>query len=476
MSTFLWVEDFDGPGETILQDTTRYVFGQYSGNQSKNWSDMFELREYLSTRGIFLETSLVDALDFMTDPKKFSSVDFVILDIDLRISADPEDEKGSSDLERILLWHELDGDGRKRSEVDQRSELRKIAGYHLWTRLIIDLGFPRDRIQFCSNHGPYLETMRKSFESARIEPPISFTKSEGKMEDWINQQSNDAYTALRRNVIDDCAVILEQLKADQDDSPATIRLSQFPGPSTQDFKHAQAVDMLKRLPLYLPSIVSDRSRNEVLRAFVRALTMEWDRFSVRPKIDIPAYKLRTGEAYTKAIEKPLRCGASTLKLLRNTLAHTSDTPVPIDIGQVVVYFEINMATIFYFENTSSQNKLERKLSSEKKSVKTAESLREGMLKSKESIEALANNSNIPLTWTDKDGSHNRSLGDLFRQLQDRAIPAYQQDATRQILRFLWHELIYDLDDIKFFERQFASIRQSRHPIHRAAMACVDEIF
>ena len=139
-----------------------------------------------------------------------------------------------------------------------------------------------------------------------------------------------------------------------------IRLSRFPGSSTEDFKRDQAVDMLNMLPLYLPRDVSPESMPEVLRAFVRAFTMNWDRFSAHPE-QIIKYEVRTGISYNKAIDKVSQNGATALKFLRNRMAHAAGKSVNINPALVAVFFVLNMRIIFWLNADKDLNVLESTL-------------------------------------------------------------------------------------------------------------------
>lgn len=466
MSAFLWVEDFDS--DDALNTTTANVFGSYIGNLNQDWDSAEHLQESLEEFNIYLERSLVDALNFINDQKKRDSIDYVILDIDLRISRGKKHESGNSGLEKIFAWH------TSSNEDDRRGKLKKIAGYHLWTLLVIDHGFPRDRIQFCSQHGGPLEqltlqkSIQESFESARITPPEIFLKRDKRIQTWINKQANDPYTSLRRGVIDSCALLLKRLDLKQGDAPEMIRLSRFPGSSTEDFKRDQAVDMLNMLPLYLPRDVSPESMPEVLRAFVRAFTMNWDRFSAHPE-QIIKYEVRTGISYNKAIDKVSQNGATALKFLRNRMAHAAGKSVNINPALVAVFFVLNMRIIFWLNADKDLNVLESTLLPKypiTEMTETAKSLHSRLERWWSTLEAWCQEDKVDLYISGK----KKGVDFLFRELQIKG----RAMELKYILLTLWCQLSYGTNE-STFKKRFNAISTSSDPVHRVAMACLGEL-
>ena len=89
--------------------------------------------------------------------------------------------------------------------------LRKIAGYQIYTELVIELGFPKAHILFCSNHASYFDQLKSKFASANIKPPLSsnpdkpfLTKDDAAdIKQWLNDAQRD-YFVLRRGIIEGC--------------------------------------------------------------------------------------------------------------------------------------------------------------------------------------------------------------------------------------------------------------------------------
>ena len=420
-------------------------------------------------KNIYLETNLTDALRFIADKNQLAKIDYIVLDIDLKIADDPEDESANQDiLAEVFKWYE------GLPEVEQRIALKKVAGYHLWTRLVIDGGFPRDRIQFCSQHGNYLNSIKESFGTAKIVSPEVFRKGDGQASEWIARQARDPYTSLRRNVIDYCAALLSHLILQTDDSPSMLRLAQFPGKTARDFKRHHALEMLEMLPRHLPPWVPDRNLPEILRGYARAMTMEWDRFGAS-KDDRAEFKERVGKEYKNMIASRFRSAASVLKLLRNTLSHASEKPILIDCADAGMFCVLNMNAIYCLDVVAGREVCEHKLlpnhlSGNYSGINEFHSCIES---SKESVVKLARYANI-LTTT-KEGAE-QGVGELLRGLQEKSSPEYQRDAIKWIFRMLWHELAWNGRTIENFAKQIQEISQSTDPVHRVAMACRDRAF
>ena len=468
MAAFLWVEDFDGG---TYRTTTDDVFGKLAGKFGDIPDDKDDLQDYLTAKNIYLETNLTDALRFIADKDQLAKIDYVVLDIDLKIADDPEDESANQDLlAEVFKWYE------GLPEVEQRIALKKVAGYHLWTRLVIDGGFPRDRIQFCSQHGNYLNSIKESFGTAKIVSPEVFRKGDGQASEWIARQARDPYTSLRRNVIDYCAAITSHLLLLTDDSPKMLRLAEFPGKTAMDFTRYHALEMLEMLPRHLPPLVPNENLPDILRAFGRSMTMEWDRFDVSPKMR-EEFLARTGTAYNDAIDFSMQSGASVLKLLRNTLSHATGKPTPFDCPATAMLFVLNMNVIYCLDDVSGIEKLENNLlpaPSQSNDAEIDELLQRTLQQEASIVRDLAR-------WADINPNSEttgkaRRVGDLLRQLQFKSSAEYQRDAVKWLFQMLWHELTYGAEAPRKFASRVASIRTGSNPVHRVAMACLDRAF
>ncbi|MEI6708002.1 MAG: hypothetical protein WCK96_12810 [Methylococcales bacterium] len=205
MTHFLWVEDFNisetKRSENIVSSTVSSVFGSILDNKELSErlaeEDENDAQDFLEEKGIFLKLNLLEALEFINDPKELSKIDFVVLDVDMPLE---NGQRDNNNYLPILI-----------EQYKSEDALRKIAGYQIYTELVIELGFPKSHILFCSNHASYFEELKSKFASANIKPPISpnpnepFLRKEDK--EFINQWLDAAhldYFVLRRGIIEAC--------------------------------------------------------------------------------------------------------------------------------------------------------------------------------------------------------------------------------------------------------------------------------
>ena len=170
MSHFLWIEDF----ESDIRATVDQVFGLADAPDS-----LQELKGWLEEQRVTLKTTFFDALRFVRDPARLGAVDYVVIDIDLK----PYEDYDLDDPDSVA---EIDGYLREKGYLGASpdtaaplgpvwrtavSELKKVAGYHIFTELLIESGFPKRHILFCSNHGDQLTSITHAFAAAKLHPP-----------------------------------------------------------------------------------------------------------------------------------------------------------------------------------------------------------------------------------------------------------------------------------------------------------------
>jgi hypothetical protein len=325
MTHFLWVEDFNisetKRSENIVSSTVSSVFGSILDNSELSArlaeEDENDAQDFLEEKGIFLKLNLLEALEFINDPKELSKIDFVVLDVDMPLE---NGQRDNNNYLPILI-----------EQYKSEDALRKIAGYHIYTELVIELGFPKSHILFCSNHASYFEELKNKFASANIKPPISpnpnepFLRKEDK--EFINQWLNDAhldYFVLRRGIIEAC----KELKKPE----YKLRFNKF----CKDGKNAflDIDDYLATLENFLPLQPSDKET--LYKLFVRTLAHEWED-SVEPKaLD----------------DKGSRAFSRIMKLTRNWIAHNSTAIFTNLTEQDVAYlFICNMRALFDLDDT-----------------------------------------------------------------------------------------------------------------------------
>ena len=254
MTHFLWVEDFnfseDNRSENIVSSTVSSVFGSILDNIELSTrlaeEDENDAQDFLEEKGIFLKLNLLEALEFINDPKELAKIDFVVLDVDMPLENGQRDNNNylSSLIERC----------------PPEDDLRKIAGYHIYTELVIELGFPKSHILFCSNHAKYFKTLNKKFENANIKPPVSphpektFLEKNDKefIAEWLNDARNN-YFVLRRGIIEGCYALEASTNDDE--------LKEY------------FFGLKKYLPLKQPS---ETEKDSIYLHLARAILHDWD--------------------------------------------------------------------------------------------------------------------------------------------------------------------------------------------------------
>jgi hypothetical protein len=323
MTHFLWVEDFNisetKRSENIVSSTVSSVFGSILDNTELSArlaeEDENDAQDFLEENGIFLKLNLLEALDFINDPKELSKIDFVVLDVDMPLENGQRDNNNylSSLIERC----------------PPEDALRKIAGYHIYTELVIELGFPKKHILFCSNHASYFEELKNKFSSANIKPPISPNSNEPflRKEDkgFINQWLNDAhldYFVLRRGIIEGCKY-LKSLSEDKLQFKEFIKKDDDKKIELEDIRDYLGV-LENFLPLREPSDKAAR-----YKLFVRTLAHEWE--AAEPK------QLNG--------QKELYALSWIMKMSRNWLAH-GKVFEQLTAQDVAYLFIVNMRAMF----------------------------------------------------------------------------------------------------------------------------------
>ncbi|CCE23785.1 hypothetical protein [Methylotuvimicrobium alcaliphilum] len=205
MSYFLWVEDFEGDPKATASNVLGSVF-----NVSLFDEDKRALKKNMKAQGVFIELTLQDGLEFITSDLD-KKVDYIILDIDL--PAYPPDI-AYKDVTNEELLHLLETFENYQKQEDETAnevawktacyEMKKKAGFYLYTKLVVNMGFPKDHILCCSDHGDQLSDNEKAFKAAKINPPTSYKKSDEDVKKWVKDHHQNSYSRLRRGIIEAC--------------------------------------------------------------------------------------------------------------------------------------------------------------------------------------------------------------------------------------------------------------------------------
>lgn len=269
MTHFLWVEDFkdseDDIGDNIVSSTVNLVFGSLIDKdelmERRADEDVYEARDFLQKKGVFLQLNLLEALEFIHNPDELAKIDFVVLDVDM-----PLRREGQNDAQNYLP--------DLIEQYGEESELKKIAGYQIYTELVIELGFPKAHILFCSNHASYFDKLKSKFASANIKPPLSsnpdkpfLTKDDdADIKQWLDNARCD-YFVLRRGIIEGCRYA-KQLVDDK------LYFNQYLRKS-DSVKTEDILNYLEILEKYLP-LREPSNKKDLYKLFIRTLSHEWE--------------------------------------------------------------------------------------------------------------------------------------------------------------------------------------------------------
>lgn len=288
MNNILWVEDFgDSKGANTYSSVTNNVLGVLTKKHNIQIDDEInenELKNRLEKHHIVLKTNLTSAFDYINN--NLDKVDLIILDIDLKIK---ETRQKESEQVVQILNNFYDGDEKK---------LKQKAGYHIYTDLIFEKQFPKEKIIICSDHFDNLGIYKKAFEDAKLIPPKNITKekfkdSEGKK---VCKMYDDPYTSLRRGIIMACDYFLNELEKEENqtdpanktnDLKSQFGLDKIP---SENFFYLNAIiekdedrlniesvkDFLKALKLFLPATEpNNKDKLSILKILLRNVSHEW---------------------------------------------------------------------------------------------------------------------------------------------------------------------------------------------------------
>jgi hypothetical protein len=275
MSHFLWVEDFAG---TTLRDTTVNVFGELLPNQEIPETKK-EVKQLLRKLGVFVELSFLGGLDFIRNPQKLSQVDYIILDIwlDVKIRADKDENNWLPQILQEYYGYEPQSNAaaNEKSLTEAKKELFNFAGYQLYVELVMEHGFPKDHILFCSDNADEQKNTQDIFKRAKIELPLLLSKDEkANVQAWIRKRRENPYYVLRRGIINGCQYVQALLKEQPE---ATIQFDEFvkTDNNSQPILVPNMLDYLETLQNILP-LRAPKHPQRLYKLFVRSLAHEWD--------------------------------------------------------------------------------------------------------------------------------------------------------------------------------------------------------
>lgn len=340
MSHVLWVEDF----ENEIPATVDQVFGLPDCPGC-----IPDAKKWLLDKGIVLETTFMDALRFVRVPARLRTIDYVVIDVDLKPyeDTDLDDTDKESEIFHFLknrayfsglLPDTEPTDAQWKEAVYQ---LKRVAGYHIYTELLINAGFPKSHILFCSNHADHLTSITEAFRGAKLDPPEIFRKNQSEVSAWTREVRNNPYGVLRRGILSACKEVADILESR---GAEAVSFGLFHKTTGNNSNSGQVVslgylrnylaNLESQLPLCEP--VEQGEKRGLYRAFVQSLSREWDsRAEVR---NLPNNGSR-GET--------LPTFGAIMKLVRNWSAHGA-VMGSLDEDDVAFIFMINLRSMFFF--------------------------------------------------------------------------------------------------------------------------------
>ncbi len=320
MPHFLWVEDFNfsktNREENIVSSTVNLVFGDILDSEELREElkeeDANDAQDFLKDKGIFLKLNLLEALDFIHNPEELAKIDFVVLDVDMPLKQGWQSDDNNY-LPPLI------------KQYTSEAELERIAGYQLYIDLVIELGFPKSHILFCSNHADYFDKLKEKFNSANIKYPISPNSEKPFLEkgdtefikQWLDDKHSD-YFVLRRGIIEGCKYLKTLAESD-------LAFNGFIQNSENYVNVDEMRDYLDILENFLP-LRKPEDTAVLYKLFIRTLSHEWE--ATEPK--------------------KIRGLARVMKNIRNWVTHNSALFNNLDEQIVAYLFFINMRLMFDF--------------------------------------------------------------------------------------------------------------------------------
>lgn len=314
MSHFLWIEDFDNSPKATASNVLGSLF-----NDSYFSEDKRQLRKNLKQHGVFIELSFQDGLSFIR--QQLHKIDYVILDINLPAYSDG-DEINDAVLKLLTDFQayqkQVDEKEDEQLLTEKCKELREIAGFYLYTELVVELGFPKDHILFCSNHGEEVKSIKEAFESAKIALPPIYEKANPKVQQWVKTRYENPYSRLRRGIIEACHSLKNQI-----DTENKLLFNGFIDETEKKISLEDSHNYLDVLANFLP-LREPIDKSTLYKLFIRTLTHEWE----------------------AADPKKVRGLAWIMKCTRNWITHNSTLFNELDEKMVAYLFIINMRLMF----------------------------------------------------------------------------------------------------------------------------------
>ena len=195
---------------------------------------------------------------------------------------------------------------------------------------MVELGFPKQHILFCSNHGENSVSTRDAFKAAKIALPTIYEKSAAEVQEWVKARHQNPYSRLRRGIIEGC----NYAKTLVDDK---LYFNTYVNKNVP-IQLEDITNYLAVIKSFLP-LLEPTNKADLYKLFVRTLSHEWEAAdSIKPdrnKID-----------------------ASLAWIMRNTrhwITHNSNLFNELDEKLIAYLFIINLRVMFNSDNDELQH-------------------------------------------------------------------------------------------------------------------------
>jgi len=436
MSYFLWIEDFENSPRVTAHD----VFG---GTVSAEvFSDnKHQLRKKLRQQGVFVELNFQDGLQFIR--QNLQQIDYVILDIDL--PAYSEDDEINADVLALL---ENFQDYKKSEDAAEDEvllaknckQLKAIAGFYLYTELVVELGFPKQHILFCSNHAENAKTTRDAFKMAKIALPRIFEKSNPEVQLWVENKASDTYSRLRRGIIEGC----QQLKLELANDEQFLQFRDFIKTSDHQVATMDVVNYLDTLAQFFPLKEATTNMTGMqYRLFLRVLAHEWEDNASAENL-----KGKFGKDLNNFHD--IYTFGWTMKLIRNWVSHANLLD-PVSSEFIAFSFLINMRAMFHLPKEIQEYEviLLSCITANPVDSVNIETLRTDQKYADEDIDGIVSFLKISEYKEDKNGKEklNKNGNKMLKEFRDKINAVYRQntgnpdaedhDFRRFLFQYFW---------------------------------------
>ncbi len=326
MSYFLWVEDF----ENLPRVTCEQVFGEVLDEADFSSENRKLVKRNLTDKGVFITFDLQESLEFIKE--NLNKIDYVILDIDLPAYSEGDDihESIFKLLERFEDYKKLDdGAVDEESLKTKCNAIRSIAGFYIYTELVVELGFPKQHILFCSNHGDKTRTIQEAFKQAKIELPPIYLKENKAVKEWVKERHENPYSRLRRGIIEGCNYAKGLREED-------LRFNDFIRGNDRRIGLMDLFNYIGVLENLLP-LQEPKWKTHFYKLFVRTLAHEWD----------AANNIQRDNQNKTEL-------AWIMKNARHWMAHNSKLFDELNEQTVAYLFLINMRMMFNYQDDELQ--------------------------------------------------------------------------------------------------------------------------